>query len=78
MFYVKNQILIDILVNIHVKAVTYVYWGTFLYKQFILHSYVLIINYHVYIICLSIDMDPLPTQYLDYDNCRNLGMSIEG
>ena len=38
----------------------------------------LITNYDVYIICLSIDMDPITNLYLEYDNCRTLGMSIEG
>ena len=50
----------------------------FSYKFLILHPYMLIINYHVYITCLSIDMGPLPTRTLKYDNCRTLGMFIEG
>ena len=47
-------------------------------KKFNLHPYVLIINYDVYIKCLSTDMVPYPIRYLKYDNCRTLGMSIEG
>ena len=38
----------------------------------------LIINYNVYIICLTIDMGPYPIRNLKYDNCHTLGMSIEG
>ena len=45
----------------------------FSYKKIILHTYVLIINYDVYMTCLSIDMGPSPSRYLNHGNYHGLG-----